>query len=740
MPRSRIFYRFLISNIVVLILPVAVIFLVVYQSFVTVLGRESERLHASFLEQGIQEVENRLANYVQIAFQIQGNPAFRRERISADVTTARAALQTLKDYAAVAPGLSVILLHHYGDNVLYSSDGAYDPRLFSERVYRFENLEGPRFLERLRAGGNFDVIGAQDVTVMSNSKERLLLFIMSLPFNAPEKNAAVAFMIPEAVFMAPFGGLYRDNGTSVVVVGGNHAVVAALSDADRRSTLTKQPFELGTRDAMIGGEHHIVVGRRSEIAGLSFYSVIPRRIYDEPFGAIRSRALAALIIIAFFGSLLVSFVAYANYNPLKRLKSYADSRAGCSDEQDEIASVRRAVEQLYATSTLVGRRLEEGRAAIKEGLLRDLVGAKVQEADFTRRAADFDLPPYAEWYAVGVFRCADGAGFDDHSMVERVERLLAPYFPVLGGSLDADGTAPTFLFYLHEGDFDMLDGLLVEVHERLSEESFPLKTIGVGNPRRELSAVPDSYREALEAASCRLTRCDARVLFHAAITDTEGSTRYPTDLVEQFHGALVRLDVEEAMDAIDRFAAYAAAAALPIILVRVVCFDIITSIIKTIETMERGSGGWQTEYADIERLTEFDTVDELAATARTVLDAAKTRIERNQAAGRIADITEFIQENYRDTNFSMNMIADRFKLSVSSLSHYFKAKTGKNISDHVNKLRMEEAKRRLRESEEPVQDIVAKLGYLNVSSFIRRFRQETGMTPGAYRESAGRES
>ena len=42
----------------------------------------------------------------------------------------------------------------------------------------------------------------------------------------------------------------------------------------------------------------------------------------------------------------------------------------------------------------------------------------------------------------------------------------------------------------------------------------------------------------------------------------------------------------------------------------------------------------------------------------------------------------------------------------------------------------------LAETEEPVQIIGERVGMPNVSSFIRSFKQQTGLTPGQYRKQA----
>lgn len=64
----------------------------------------------------------------------------------------------------------------------------------------------------------------------------------------------------------------------------------------------------------------------------------------------------------------------------------------------------------------------------------------------------------------------------------------------------------------------------------------------------------------------------------------------------------------------------------------------------------------------------------------------------------------------------------------------FKEKTGQNILDYSTKLRMNEAKRLLKETDIPLKELGYQVGYYNVSSFIRRFKQTQGLTPGDYRK------
>jgi AraC-like DNA-binding protein len=99
----------------------------------------------------------------------------------------------------------------------------------------------------------------------------------------------------------------------------------------------------------------------------------------------------------------------------------------------------------------------------------------------------------------------------------------------------------------------------------------------------------------------------------------------------------------------------------------------------------------------------------------------------------VEHIRQYVETNCFDPNFSIYSVAEDFDLTPSNLSHYFKSQTGQSISDYVQMLRRTEACRLLVETSDSIQTIGEKVGMLNVSSFIRNFKQQTGVTPGQYR-------
>ena len=96
-------------------------------------------------------------------------------------------------------------------------------------------------------------------------------------------------------------------------------------------------------------------------------------------------------------------------------------------------------------------------------------------------------------------------------------------------------------------------------------------------------------------------------------------------------------------------------------------------------------------------------------------------------------IMEYIRENYTDPSFSLQVLADHFQVSNSYLSWFFKQKQGVTVLDYTTQLKMDLATKLLRQGLN-LQQVSLQVGYLNVSSFIRRFKQTMGMTPGEYKK------
>ncbi|MEO3678731.1 GlxA family transcriptional regulator [Rheinheimera fenheensis] len=83
--------------------------------------------------------------------------------------------------------------------------------------------------------------------------------------------------------------------------------------------------------------------------------------------------------------------------------------------------------------------------------------------------------------------------------------------------------------------------------------------------------------------------------------------------------------------------------------------------------------------------------------------------------------------------FALELLAEQFHLTKRTLLRRFKAALNDTPLNYLQRLRVEQAKRLLETTNQPVEQIVLQVGYEDVSSFRKLFLQYTELTPSQYR-------
>lgn len=92
--------------------------------------------------------------------------------------------------------------------------------------------------------------------------------------------------------------------------------------------------------------------------------------------------------------------------------------------------------------------------------------------------------------------------------------------------------------------------------------------------------------------------------------------------------------------------------------------------------------------------------------------------------------------NYINLNFenkiSLNVIADKIKISQSHLSRQFKKETNITITNFINNKRINEAKYLIEQNNKSITEIALTVGFENHNYFCKVFKEATSMTPNEY--------
>ena len=89
--------------------------------------------------------------------------------------------------------------------------------------------------------------------------------------------------------------------------------------------------------------------------------------------------------------------------------------------------------------------------------------------------------------------------------------------------------------------------------------------------------------------------------------------------------------------------------------------------------------------------------------------------------------------NHLNEDLTRSRLAASINFSEDYVARFFRAETGKTISEYVMEQRMEKAKYYLDETQMSIGDISFEVGYNNFSYFSKTFKMYTGKTPNEYR-------
>ncbi|MGN9864060.1 AraC family transcriptional regulator [Bacillus swezeyi] len=102
---------------------------------------------------------------------------------------------------------------------------------------------------------------------------------------------------------------------------------------------------------------------------------------------------------------------------------------------------------------------------------------------------------------------------------------------------------------------------------------------------------------------------------------------------------------------------------------------------------------------------------------------------------KISEIASYIHDSFQET-LTLNGLAELFFISPSYLSRVFKKVTGFHLPEYIRHIRIREAKKYLRDTDEKILNIAEETGFKHISHFNKVFKGIVGMPPLQYRKKS----
>ena len=148
----------------------------------------------------------------------------------------------------------------------------------------------------------------------------------------------------------------------------------------------------------------------------------------------------------------------------------------------------------------------------------------------------------------------------------------------------------------------------------------------------------------------------------------------------------------------------------------------------------------ETNNRHIKLIQETKSIEELADVLHRILDESAAGIISFRGINHAAALKKaeyYILENFT-RKISLDEIAKASGFSAPYFSTIFKEEMGENFSSYLNRLRVEKAGYMLIDTSISLSNIASSCGFEDQSWFSKIFKHYTGMSPGKYRNQAGK--
>ncbi len=105
---------------------------------------------------------------------------------------------------------------------------------------------------------------------------------------------------------------------------------------------------------------------------------------------------------------------------------------------------------------------------------------------------------------------------------------------------------------------------------------------------------------------------------------------------------------------------------------------------------------------------------------------------------RLKKLREYVEQNYSEP-ISLKKAARIAALESSYFSSYFRAKAGITFTDWLRRVRVEKAMELMKARDFSITEVTEEVGFRDLRTFERAFKQHTQMTPMEFKKSVAPE-
>lgn len=722
---DRIFFKYLISYLLILLIPILFINGLFGHRFIHAYKKEIQAQADADLAYLGEMIDTELQTISTTVDQMHMSMDFTGYSFPDNPLKSHTYLNRMSVYSITNPLISEIGIYLRGEDYMFINQSTCRVDLFLKSMYQFEKTSPEEMEDLLLHSQRRTVLPQQQVTIPGKS-ESYLIILEPLYTDYQTVRGVCLFFIR----------------TSDLA----HLVESRLGKYEAHFVIQNQDEEILFSTSQMPEHPYFKSQYRSSQFGGLYTAYMPEsQKFVDKINILTRELLLTTLLVLLISGIVISFLMRMNYSPIRKLKDKASSLVQPHNRPlsgNELETISTTLDFLSDQNHYLADKLKNSTAAIKSGRIHHLLtGHYMSREDFNMDAEDLNMGYQHNWFFVAVIQI--------HGNVEDYDALALFMQKSLSSSIECFYTftpEPDKIILINgiekeTGTQKEIEHLLKQLRQNVKEH-FPLDiTIGVGKLYSGTRSIPRSYLEARSALDYRFVKGNGTaILFQNLIAQEHEIIPYPKYPLEQLRSAIDVSDYEKIQESVHNLIDYIEKKKLPLFAAKGICFDILSTFIEKASSVN----STLPDVVDLSKLMHMETVDDVITLIQEMSAQMEMKPQENQKQDSdilLEELKTYIASNCLRCEFSIQETAEHFHMLLPNLSQFFKEKTGRNILDYSTELRMKRAKELLADPKIPLKDISQQVGYYNVSSFIRRFKQIQGITPGDYRKFlAGKEN
>lgn len=733
--KSKLFYQYLFSYLSIMLIPLIIICIFVYYNVFNVLKEEVVSNNFNTLERARVTIESQMKRLTSTEQYVYLDSVMGSYLLAEDTMAAISTKQELKRCIQSNPFIYDIVYYQADDEYIMSSKTSSRVEVFFEKIYQYEDWGYHDFLKDLETHESGFFLPASMVTLADGETKSLVTYV--LPLKGKSVSRCVLYLIEESFFTDLM--VSPENAMGISLIANQDGEIVAKTGDDALLQFAKLPegrenAGLKVQDQVrIGGDLFLLSAIASNDYGWQYITLFPYNLIQDKVVTIRLLMTVVCLAACGIGMVFVIYWMKSNFSPIESLNSLSKKiLVADNDKGNELDNVKNVIEYLNQQNESLTLDARANTVEIKERFLIKLLSGRYHEPEVLLQKAGLSGVSFHKTvYAVAVVAVWDLQSGQEQQL-EQIYIENAPRFMEAYACVQTEQKR-LLLLMGYDGECRRDAGYYLTNMAAAVKEIMKIRCVaGLGGEVRELIRVPQSFREALKAAEYRIVLGKDVLIPYEKVNEYD-KVDIPFSAAELTQ-AVKNRDMAAAENMLLSIAEEVHANCPTAAQVRRICYDLVCTIGKIIEDLNQENFIEKPIYCHIVDQINYESLDELLEITKIIAEDIIRHLGENKERSAIDEMVGFVRDNCFSCEFSTTAMAEYFDISLPHLSQYFKGQMGVNLLDYVTELRMEKAKALLGSTNMVLADVALAVGYYNVNSFSRRFKQVVGVTPGEYRK------